>query len=141
MPCNGIAVANGQINMNIAKLIFSIPPDDLKQTIAAMLKKQFPQLAKAKVKNLPWRGDLGFKIGRFLFEIQKNGQVTVSATRSQVDDSKTTQEMQEAVSNLLTGLAGIIIQNQITSQIKNAGYKITNKTHASNGAIVLNVEI
>ncbi len=68
MPCNGVAVATGQVATDLAKLIFALPSEGLKQAIAGLLRSKFPALSLLKIEPLPWSYDLGvtdfgFKIG------------------------------------------------------------------------------
>ena len=49
--------------------------------------------------------------------------------------------MRDAVTGLLTGLAGLAIQRRVAQAVPQAGYRVTDQTRTPNGALVLSVEL
>lgn len=148
MPCNGVAVANGRIELNQARALAQLPADVLRDTVALHLRQNFPALAGAALEPLPWQydfgvADIGFKLGRYLFQIQRNGSVTVSvgSGRRAAGDQDATRAMSHAITELLAGLAGAAMQQQTINDLRAAGVRITAQQRAANGAIVLSVEV
>jgi hypothetical protein len=151
MPCNGVVVANGRIEMKVAELIFTIPTDKLRDALAAAMVQQIPELAGARPKKLPYkydRGvtDFGFALGPYLVGIQKNGWVNVSLSGRESEvrrvlDPQTTKTLHEMITNLLTGLAGLALQQQIARQVIAAGCVVERVQQAPNGALVMEVEL
>lgn len=146
MPCNGVAVATGRLEMNVTELIFTIPPDTLRDTLAAALVQHDPALEGAKPKK-PYkydRGvtDFGFRLGRYLIGIQKSGRVNVSLNKGQTaSDRQTVQAIYGMIKDLMAGLAGLALQQQLARQIIAAGYQVDQIRQAPNGALVLEVEL
>lgn len=151
MPCNGVAVAIGQIESNLAELLAQIPATNLQNAIITLLKTKYPQLRRNKVQPLPAKydagtvqsGDTAFKLGPYLAHIKLTGEIIVSCshqTRKQ-QTKALTQNIKADITDLVTRLTGHIQQQQIINQIRTAGYIITNQQTAPNGAIVLEVQL
>lgn len=147
MPCNGVAVATGIINRNLTELVLELPQEQLRAVLGQALTKQFPALTGKAIEALPYRYDLGvtdfgFKIGRFLFGIEKYGRVDVSVTqRAGIDDNILTKQMSETLTNLVKAMGGAMLQQKAVEAIKASGAKIESQQRAKNGSLVLTVDI
>jgi len=68
--------------------------------------------------------------------------VTVNTRgRAEEEEAQMVNELQEAITGLLTGLAGMAFQQQVIEKMKAAGYQVVNEARAPNGAVVINVEV
>jgi len=56
-------------------------------------------------------------------------------------DDPTAQQIRDAATGLLTGLAGLALQRRVAQAIRQAGYSITGETRVANDALVLGVEL
>lgn len=141
MPCNGVAVATGIINENLAKLALELPREALTQAIVTMLQSKFPETFKGKKAKAPpaWVQGFGFRLHGHIVTISKTGRVTTqNLTRSGASINKA---INQAVSGLVAGLGSVQLQNNVVAKLKKAGYNVTNQKRAKNGAIVAQVEV
>lgn len=127
MPCNGVTVASAKV------------PLEEQKYIALAGQAIIDQVVKAYLGNLGYivAGEDGYftansaQTGYFRFTVS-NGYVSVSGGPSGLETQ---------IKTLLSGLAGKVRQQIIVQTMAKAGVKITSNQTASNGAIVLDVEI
>lgn len=136
MPCNGVAVAKSQVPVSLAAYLKLTDRETVRQAMQQFLSRQFSDIRPA-----PY-GD-GLIVGeRFL--VQTTGgevKVTALAARRRKSDRARAAALAEEVTNLLTGLAGLSLQQSVARQVIAAGYQVERLQQAPNGALVLEVEL
>jgi hypothetical protein len=118
------------------------------QALLALLRQRFAHLGRPELTPL-WgahsgarASGIGARIGNVLIRISPDWHVTVNTRRrAGAGDRETVQQVQDAVTGLLTGLAGLAIQQRVAQAVPQAGYRVTDQTRAPNGALVLSVEL
>ena len=148
MPCDAIAVAKGQVERDLARELESLGTEAVVQALLALLRQSFAHLGQPELVNL-WgahsgarASGIGIRLGHILVRISPQWQVTVNTRRASLSgDDETVREVRDAMTGLLTGLAGLAIQQRLAQAISQAGYGVTHQTRASNGALVLSVEL
>jgi hypothetical protein len=154
MPCDGVAVASGQVPLELTELVKTMEGDRLRDAILVLLRQQFAHLGQVKVQSL-YRAHTGIRAqgtvppatlalvisGRYLVNV-RDGQVTVNTRgRARRGEAQVVQDLQEAITGLLTGLAGMAFQQHVIQAMKATGYRVTGQTRAPNGALVVQVEL
>ena len=148
MPCDAIAVAKGQVPLDLARELEGLGTEAVAQALLTLLRQRFVHLGQPELVNL-WgahsgarASGIGVRIGNVLIRISPQWRVTVNTRRAALPgDDKTVQQVRDAVTGLLTGLAGLAVQQRLAQAISQAGYGVTHQTRAPNGALVLSVEL
>jgi hypothetical protein len=148
MPCDAIAVAKGQVSLDLVHELDGLGTEAVAQALLALLRQRFAQLGRPELTPL-WRAHsgarvsgIGVRIGNVLIRISPDWCVTVNTRRrAGARDDQTVQQVRDAVTGLLTGLAGLAIQKRVAQAVRQAGYRVTDQTRAPNGALVLTVEL
>jgi hypothetical protein len=148
MPCDAIAVAKGQIPLDLARELDGLGAEAVAQAQLALLRQRFAHLGQPELTPL-WGAHsgarvsgIGVRIGNVLIRISPDWRVTVNTRRrASAGDSQTVSLVRDAVTGLLTGLAGLAIQKRVAQATRQAGYRVTDQTRAPNGALVLSVEL
>jgi hypothetical protein len=148
MPCDAIAVAKGQVERDLARELESLGSEAVVQALQALLRQRFAHLGQPELVNL-WgahsgarASGVGIRLGHVLVRISPRWGITVNTRRARLPgDDETVQQVRDAVTGLLTGLAGLAIQQRLAQAITQAGYGVTHQTRAPNGALVLSVEL
>jgi hypothetical protein len=148
MPCDAVAVAKGQVPLDLAHELDGLGAEAVAQVLPALLHQRFAHLSQPELTPL-WGAHLGarasgigVRIGNVLIRVSPNWRVTVNTRRrAGAGDDQTVSLVRDAVTGLLTGLAGLAIQQRVAQAVPQAGYRVTDQTRASNGALVLTVEL
>ena len=148
MPCDAIAVAKGQVDRDLARELEGLGTEAVVQALLALLRQRFVALGQPELVNL-WgahsgarASGIGIRLGHVLVRISPQWRVTVNTRRASLSgDDETVQQVRDAVTGLLTGLAGLAVQQRLAQAISQAGYGVTHQTRAPNGALVLCVEL
>jgi hypothetical protein len=148
MPCDAVAVAKGQIPLDLARELDGLGTEAMAQALLALLRQCCAHLGQPELTPL-WgahsgarASGIGARIGNVLIRISPDWHVTVNTRRrAGAGDRETVQQVQDAVTGLLTGLAGLAIQQRVAQATRQAGYRIIDQTRAPNGALVLSVEL
>jgi len=148
MPCDAIAVAKGQVPFKLALELDGLGIEAVAQAMLALLRQRFAHLGQSELASIrrarsgARTSGIGVQIGNILIRIFPDWQVTVSARgRASAGDRQVVEQVRNAITGLLTGLAGLAIQKRLAQAIPQAGYRVTDQTRASNGALVLSVEL
>ena len=148
MPCDAIAVAKGQVPLDLARELDGLGSEAVAQALLVLLRRQFAHLGQPELTSL--RGahsgartsGLGVRIGNVLIRVSPDWRVTVNTRRrAGTGDRQTVEQVRDAATGLLTGLAGLAIQQRVARGVRQAGYRVTGQTRAAGGALVLTVEI
>ena len=148
MPCDGVAVAGGRVPLNLTDLVRLIEDEKLRDAILALLRNRFAHLGQVRAQPL-YHAHTGVKArgvslaigGRYLVNV-RDGQVVVNTRgRAGEGEAQVVNELQEAITGLLTGLAGMAFQRQVIEKMRAAGYRVADQTRAPNGAVVVSVEV
>jgi len=146
MPCNAVAVAVGRISTELAQELETLGTEAVEKALLAFLRRNFadlgtPQLYEAHT-GTPFRG-IGIVLGDYQIAIAPDGQVVVN-TRAFVRPSARNQQVvgqiKDAVTDFITGLAGLAFQKRVSQAIRQA-YRVSREQRAPNGALVLQVEL
>jgi hypothetical protein len=148
MPCDAIAVAKGQVPLDLAHELDGLGSEAVAQALLALLRHRFAHLGQPELTSL-WHAHsgarasgIGARIGDVLIRVSPDWRVTVNTRRrASAGDRTTVDQMRDAVTGLLTGLAGLAIQQRVAWAVPQAGYRVTGQTRAPNGALVLSVEL
>jgi hypothetical protein len=148
MPCNAIAVATGQVALNLARELDGLGAEAVAQALLALLRQRFAHLGEPELislylghSSISARG-IGIRVGEVLIHISPEWTLTANTRgRARAKDQQTVEQVRDAVTNLLTGLGGLVLQKRTAQAIRDAGYRVTGETCAANGALVLNVEL
>jgi hypothetical protein len=148
MPCDAIAVAKGQVSLDLARELENLGTEAVTQALLVFLRQRFAHLGQPELTSL-WRAHsgarasgIGVRIGNILIRVSPDWLVTVNTRgRASAGDRQAVEQIQDAVTGLFTGLAGLAIQKRVAQVIPQAGYCITDQTRAPNGALVLSVEL
>ena len=85
---------------------------------------------------------IGVQIGNILIRVSLDWQVTVNTRgRAGTGDRQAVEQVRDAVTSLLSGLAGLAIQKRVAQAIPQAGYRVIGQTRAPNCTLVLQVEL
>jgi hypothetical protein len=126
MPCNGVSVATARVAQDTQKFLAILPQEAVDKAVVAFLKQiGYPQAQSF------YKGEVNLGNSRYLYLDDLN--------RIFVDGND--RSLLAQVNGFLDTLAGRIRQNVIWQALQKQGVKITNQQTASNGAIVLSVEI
>lgn len=137
MPCNGIAVATAKISNDLTEYLALLPEETINQAIQAYIKAQFPGLSD--VGGSIYRGWILVSVTPFTVEVNpQTGEVRVSSRLSA--NSGVRDQLKTGIINLLTGLAGYALQQQFIGKVSGLA-RITGQQTATNGAVVLSVEL
>jgi hypothetical protein len=148
MPCDAIAVAKGQVPLDLARELDGLGTEAVTQALLALLRQRCAHLGQPELTPL-WSAHsgarasgIGVRIGNVLIRVSPDWRVTVNTRRrAGTRDRETVQQVRDAVTGLLTGLAGLAIQQRVARGVRQAGYRVTDLTRAPNGALVLSVEL
>jgi hypothetical protein len=148
MPCDAIAVAKGQVPLDLARELDGLGSEAMAQALLAPLRQRFAHLGQPELTPL-WgahsgarASGIGVRIGNVLIRVSPDWRVTVNTRRrASAGDDRTVSLVRDAVTGLLNGLAGLTIQQRVAQAVPQAGYRVTDQTRASNGALVLMVEL
>jgi hypothetical protein len=148
MPCDAIAVAKGQVPLDLARELHGLGSEAVAQALLALLRQSFAHLSRPELTPL-WgahsgaqASGIGVRIGNVLIRVSPDWRVTVNTRRrAGRGDDQTVQQVRDAVTGLLTGLAGLAIQQRVAQAVPQAGYRVIDQTRAPNGALVLSVEL
>jgi hypothetical protein len=148
MPCDAIAVASGRVPLDLARELENLGTETVAQAMLALLRQRFAPLGQSELTYIrrahsgTRTSGIGVRIGNILIRVSPEWQVTVSARgRASAGDRQAVEQVQDAVTGLLTGLAGLAIQKRLAQAILQIGYRVTDQTRAPNGALVLSVEL
>jgi hypothetical protein len=148
MPCDAVAVAKGQTPLDLARELDGLGTEATTQALLALLRQRCAHLGRPEVTPL-WGAHsgaqapgIGVRIGNVLVRVSPDWQVTVN-TRAAADsrDRQAVEQVRDTVTGLLTSLAGLAIQRRVACATRQAGYRVAGEARASNGALVLQVEI
>jgi len=147
MPCDAIAVAKGQVPLDLAHELDGLGTEAVVQALLALLRQRFAHLGQPEMTPL-WgahsgarASGIGVRIGNVLIRVSLDWRVTVNTRRRAAGDRETVQQVRDTVTGLLTSLAGLAIQKRVAQAVPQAGYRVTDQTRAPNGALVLSVEL
>jgi hypothetical protein len=148
MPCDAIAVAKGQVPLDVARELDGLGTEAAAQALLALLRQTFAHLGQPELTPL-WgahsgarASGVGVRIGNVLIRVSPDWCVTVNTRlRAAAGDDQAVQQVRDAVTGLLTGLAGLAIQRRVAQAVPQAGYRVTDQARAPNGAMVLTVEL
>jgi hypothetical protein len=148
MPCDAIAVAKGQVSLDLARELDGLGTEAVTQALLVLLRQRFAHLGEPELVNL-WgahsgarASGIGIRLRNVLIRVSPDWRVTVNTRRrAGAEDLQTVQQVQDAVTGLLTGLGGLAIQKRLAQAISQAGYRVTDQARAPNGALVLSVEL
>ncbi len=146
MPCDAIAVAKGQVSLDLARELDGLGTEAVAQALPAQERQQGlgqPELTPLwGAHSVARASGVGVRIGNVLIRISPDWWVTINTRRrASAGDDQTVQQVRDAVTGLLTGLAGLAIQKRVAQAVPQAGYRVTDQTRAPNGALVLSVEL
>ena len=148
MPCDAIAVAKGQVPLDLARELDGLGTEAVAQALLVLLRRQFAHLGQPELTSLgrahsgARASGLGVRIGNVLIRVSPDWRVTVNTRRrAGTGDRQAVEQVRDAVTGLLTGLAGLAIQKRVAQGVRQAGYRVTGQTRAAGGALVLTVEI
>lgn len=134
MPCNAIATARAQVTQETLRKLLT---DKLVSNVVfEFLRRKYANILPLREEKA-WSG-VDFTMGSYRIHIQ-NGAVIVTAGWSG-GDSKTCKAIADAITGFLTKTAGIIFQSQVRHAVA-MKYGIQDEQRASNGALVLSVEL
>ena len=145
MPCDAIAVAKGEVPLDLARELEGLGTEAVAHVLLALLRQRFAHLGEPEPIRLrsaqsgATTSEIGVRIGDVLIRISADWRVTVN-TRRRAGDGQTVQQVRDAVTGLLTSLAGLAIQQRMAQAVPQAGYRVIGQTRAPNGALVLSVE-
>ena len=148
MPCDAIAVASGQVPLDLARELEGLGREAVAQALLALLRRQFARLGEPEPVDL-WgahsgarASGIGIRLGNVLIRVSPKWRITVN-TRSAAfpGDDRVVRQVRDAVIGLLTGLAGLAVQKRVAQAVRQAGHRVTGETRAPNGALVLQVEL
>jgi hypothetical protein len=131
MPCDGIAVALGQIPLELARYL---DIETARVGLLTLLAKEYPQLGKPVVVSSGSRS-VSICLGAYTLSLHSDGVEVAGPRGAQLN------ELQERVTALLKGLAGLALQQDAMRQLRGMGARIAAETRAPNGAVVLSVEL
>ncbi len=148
MPCDAIAVSTGQVPLDLARELESLGAEVLSQALLVFLRRNFAHLGEPQVQQLyyahtgiPAEG-VGVGLGNYLVLVKPDGRVIANTRTYAVQgDQQTVARLRDAVTDFLTGLAGLALQKRVAQAIRQAGYRVTAEQRAPNGALVLQVEL
>jgi hypothetical protein len=148
MPCDAIAVAKGQVPLDLARELDGLGSEAVAQALLALLRQRFAHLGQPELTPL-WgahsgarASGIGVRIGNVLIRVSPDWRVTVNTRRrAGRGDDQTVSLVRDAATGLLNGLAGLAIQQRVAQAVPQAGYRVTDQTRAPNGALVLSVEL
>jgi hypothetical protein len=129
----------GQVPLNLAQYLKSVSLETVREAMQAFLAQQFAHLGETRP--APY-GD-GLILGeRYLVQtVEGLVQVTCLIQRTRRADETNARALMEAVTNLLSGLAGLRLQRELGRQVIAAGYPVEQMRQAPNGALILEVEL
>jgi hypothetical protein len=137
-------LASGQINQDLARLVRQMDIDDLKAALTALLRSRFGHLGEI-VEHRGLRkarfGGVSLRVGRYLIHVSGSRVLVSPGGRKQRGDSKVMREIQEAIIELLIGLAGMALQRRLVRSVLNAGYNVGPVEREADGSIVMEVEL
>lgn len=150
MPCNGIAVASAQIQVNLGQIIENFPLEQIQTLLNSLIKsfsgEQIPYIHVQTV-TVRRRGSKNTRSGLYL-HIGPDFVATISDERIEVNTVPgaynrwpRVRAMQTTLSQAMEGLNGLAAQARTLQLIQKAGYEITSQRRAPNGAIVANIEL
>lgn len=148
MPCNAVAVAKGQVPLNLARELDGLGAEAVTRALLALLRQRCAHLGQPELTPL-WGAHsgaqapgIGARIGAVLIRVSPDWKVTVNTrTAASAGDRQAVEQVRDAVTGLLTGLAGLAIQRRVAQATRQAGYRVAGETRASSGALVLQVEL
>lgn len=120
MPCNGVAVATAQVAQEVEKYLSLVPQATIDQAVKAYL------------------ANLGYKADGYYYT---PGYFTVSVRNGRVSVSGGPAGLEAQIVKLLEALAGKVRQQVIIQKLAQAGVKINQSQVASNGSVVMEVEL
>lgn len=121
MPCNGVAVATAQVAQEVEKYLSLVPQATIDQAV------------KNYLANLGYKAD-----GCYYYTL---GYLTVSVRNGRVSVSGGPAGLEAQIVKLLEALAGKVRQQVIIAKLQQAGVKIQSSQAASNGSVVMEVEL
>ena len=131
MPCDGVAVAEGRIPLDLARYLDS---QIARAGVLAFLAREYPQLGQPEVVSSGPSG-VDIRLGTYTLRL-RDGVVAVAGPRG-----AELSELQERVTALLKGLAGLALQQDVLRRVRSTGVRVGAETRAPNGALVLGVEL
>ena len=148
MPCDAIAVAKGWVPLDLARELDGLGTEAVTQALLVLLRQCFAHLGEPELVNL-WgahsgarASGIGIRLRNVLIRVSPDWRVMVNTRRrAGAKDLQTVQQVQDAVTGLLTGLGRLAIQKRLAQAISQAGYRVTDQARAPNGALVLSVEL
>ena len=125
MPCNGVSVATARVAQDTQTFLALLPQEAVDTAVVAFLKQiGYPD---AKIRR---SGVIALNEYRHLY-----------LNRGKLQEDNNSRALLAQVNGFLNTLAGKVRQNVIQGALQKRRVKITNQQTASNGALVLSVEI
>ena len=131
MPCDGIAVAEGQVPLDLARYLDS---QIARAGLLTFLAREYPRLGQPEVAS-SGPSSLDIRLGAYTLRLRDGVVAVAGPTGAQLS------ELQERVTALLKGLAGLALQQDVLRRVRGAGARLSAETRAPNGALVLGVEL
>jgi hypothetical protein len=148
MPCDAIAVAKGQVPLDLARELEDLGTEAVAHALLVLLRQQFAHLGEPELVALcgahsgARASGVGMRLGNYLVRVSPEWRITVNTRRAAFPgDERVVRQVRDAVTGLLTGLAGLAVQKRVAQAVRQAGHRVTGETRAPNGALVLQVEL
>lgn len=134
MSCNAIATARAQVTREMLRKLLT---DELVSNVVfEFLRRKYTGLNPREVN--AWSG-VAFVMGEYRININ-DGAVTVTVSGRQAETRQPCAAIANEITTFLTKTAGLILQSQVRHAVA-MKYGIQDEQRASNGALVLSVEL
>ena len=135
MPCNAVARAVGYVPVELARELEALGAEAVGKALLTFLRRNFADLGEPRMQLSG--GQVGIVQGNYLVLVT-GGRIVVNAPYG---DPKVVGQIKDAVTDFITGLAGLALQKRVVRAIRRAGYRVSKEQRAPNGALVLQVEL
>lgn len=135
MPCNAVARAVGYVPVELARELEALGAEAVGKALLTFLRRNFADLGEPRMQLSG--GQIRIVQGNYLVLVI-DGRIVVNAPYG---DLQTVGQIKDAVTDFITGLAGLALQKRVVRAICRAGYRVSKEQRAPNGALVLQVEL
>ncbi len=135
MPCNAVARAVGYVPVELARELEALGAEAVGKALLTFLRRNFADLGEPRMQLSG--GQIRIVQGNYLVLVI-DGRIVVNAPYG---DPKVVGQIKDAVTDFITGLAGLALQKRVVRAIRRAGYRVSKEQRAPNGALVLQVEL